>query len=208
VKKPSLNAAAIKGFLLHHGEKLGVAVLGLLAALLVWWGIDALRSQSVDRNHTPQFVDELAGKATIHIGTAKQVPTDRLPPLKPLSPRVDPWRPQQVKIADAPAAPAVFNRPLLAELTKRTKPAVFPIADLQAVAGIAVLPDPRGANRDAAAMATRSADTAPVSEAPEEPRGGRPPRRRPKPRDQAGKVSSVAVNCPGPWRLTCRPMNR
>jgi hypothetical protein len=202
VKKPSLNAAAIKRFLLHHGEKPVVAVLGLLAALLVWWGIDALRSQSVDRNHTPQFVDELAGKATIHIGTAKQVPTDRLPPLKPLSPRLDPWRPQQVKIAAAPAAPAVFDRPLRAELTKRTQPAVFPIADLQAVAGIAVLPDPRGANRDAAAMATRPADTAP---APEEPRGGRPPRRRPKPRDQAGEGLFSGGELSGPMAVDLPP---
>ncbi len=202
MKKPSLNAAAIKRFLLHHGEKPVVAVLGLLAALLVWWGIDALRSQSVDRNHTPQFVDELAGKATIHIGTAKQVPTDRLPPLKPLSPRLDPWRPQQVKIAAAPAAPAVFDRPLRAELTKRTQPAVFPIADLQAVAGIAVLPDPRGANRDAAAMATRPADTAP---APEEPRGGRPPRRRPKPRDQAGEGLFSGGELSGPMAVDLPP---
>ena len=202
MKKPSLNAAAIKRFLLHHGEKPVVAVLGLLAALLVWWGIDALRSQSVDRNHTPQFVDELAGKATIHIGTAKQVPTDRLPPLKPLSPRLDPWRPQHVKIAAAPAAPAVFDRPLRAELTKRTQPAVFPIADLQAVAGIAVLPDPRGANRDAAAMATRPADTAP---APEEPRGGRPPRRRPKPRDQAGEGLFSGGELSGPMAVDLPP---
>ena len=205
MKKPSLNAAAIKGFLLHHGEKVVVAGLGLLAALLVWWGIDALRSQSVDRNHTPQFVDELAGKATVHIGTAKQVPTDRLPPLKPLSPRVDPWRPQQVKIADAPAAPAVFDRPLLAELTKRTKPTVFPIADLQAVAGIAVLPDPRAANRDAAAMATRSADTAPAPVEPEEPRGGRPPRRRPKPRDQAGEGLFSGGELSGPMAVDLPP---
>ena len=210
MKKPSLNAAAIKRFLLHHGEKLVVAVLGLLAALLVWWGIDALRSQSVDRNHTPQFVDELAGKATNYIGTAKQVPTDRLPPLKPLSPRVDPWRPQQVKIADAPAAPAVFDRPLLAELTKRTKPTVFPIADLQAVAGIAVLPDPRAVNRDAvnrdaAAMAIRPTDTLQAPVETEQPRGGRPPRRRPQSRDQAGGGLFSGGDLSGPMAVDHPP---
>lgn len=181
MKKLSLpfSPAAIGQFFLAHGEKLGLAIVGVFALLLLWWGLDAVRSQAVGQNRTPQAVSELARAAQTNIERVQRVPAERLPSQQPLAPAIDPWRPQQVKIADPPASRALLNRPLFAEQTKRTKPEVFPIEDLRAVAGIAVLPDP---NPDpmAADFGFRRPEPEPAAE--EEPRR-RPPRGRPRDRE-------------------------
>jgi hypothetical protein len=181
VKKPSLNPAAIGGFFLHHGEKLVFSALALFALLMTWRGIDAVRSESVDKNRTPDFVRDLANKAAANIDAIAKVPADRVPAIPPLAPRLDPWRPQQIKVVDSPAVPIVLNRPLYAELTKRTKPEVFPIADLQAVAGIAVLPDPV-AEAAATMPGRRLADPKPPPESEDTRSQGRQNRRNPPPR--------------------------
>lgn len=187
MKKPALNPATIGGFFLHHGEKLGFAAVGAFALLLAWWGIDAIRSQAVKPDRKPDAVAGLAGQAAANIDSVRKVPAERLPSRQPLQPMIDPWRPGQVKIAAAPTSRALLNRPLVAELSKRTKPDVFPIEGLRAVAGIAVLPDP-DRQADARQVAPRQPDIPPPDDG-----SRRKPRTKPKGRQQAGDDTAFGL---------------
>lgn len=137
-----LNPAGIGRFFLYHGEKLGLAAVGLVALFLIWGSIVAVRSESVPAERAPAKLQDLARAAEGNIDQATKPPADRIPDRRPLPARVAAWRPQQVSIAPAPAAPALLDRPVSGETSKRPRPSVFPIEDLQAVAGLAVLPDP------------------------------------------------------------------
>ncbi len=147
MKAPSLNPAAAGEFLIHHVEKLVVGVIGLLALLMTWWGLSALQSQAVNVTRTPDAIATLARQAAATIDQATSAPVDRLPKVAPLGPRIDPWRPQQVKFAEPPQREFVMSRPFSFDLKKRTKPDVFPITDLQAVAGVAVFFDEAAEDR-------------------------------------------------------------
>jgi hypothetical protein len=184
MKRPSFNPAALTGFFVRHGEKPLFALFCLLGLMMIWRGIDTVRSQAVDRGRTPEAVAELARQAAANIERSEQLPRDRLPDVPPLPPRVDPWRPQQVKIAEVSAGRAVFNPPLFSELTKRTRPEVFPITDLEAVAGIAVLAEP-SAPPGGQQPAGRQPDLAPPQEPEDQRRPARPQRGRGRNRDQA-----------------------
>jgi hypothetical protein len=183
MKRPgiSLSPAAIGGFFVNHGEKLAFGLVVAFALLLTWWGIDAVRSEAVGPDRTPKAVEQLARGAEENIERVRQVPPDRLPTRSPLPPLIDPWRPTTVEIAAAPPPRAFLDRPLFAELTKRTKPNVLPIEDLQAVAGIAVLPDPT-ARVDGPELAPRLPDLSPPRE--DEPRRRPPPRGRDRDRNR------------------------
>jgi hypothetical protein len=135
-----IKLGGIGNLLGRNVEKIGVAVLGLIALFLAWGGIDALRSKSVTSEHVPDAIKTLAQQAATRIEMADAPPAERLPPLAPLGPLLDPWRPQQVKIAPSTIAAAPLARPLvLSARTKRETPAVFPIENLETVSGIAVL---------------------------------------------------------------------
>jgi hypothetical protein len=142
MKRPSLkfDKQAILGFLLNHAEKLVVGLVGLIGLVLLWNGINALRIKSVRSTETPEAVAQLSAATVQHIDAVQKPPADTVRKGGELALAIDPWRPQQVKIATAPAAP-LLARPLVAELSKRTKPAVLPLEDLRAIAGVAVLPD-------------------------------------------------------------------
>lgn len=192
MKKPrvSFSPAAIRNFFVNHGEKVGFAAVGAFALVLSWWGIDAVRTQSVKPDRKPDAVANLASQATANIDNVRKVPAQRLPSRAPLPPAIDPWRPQQVKIAAAPSGSALLNRPLVAEMSKRSKPDVLPIEDLQAVAGIAVLPDAK-APAGGADFMPRQPDLAPPPE--DDPRR-RPPRgRQPRGRDTAADGSPFGL---------------
>jgi hypothetical protein len=134
-----VNLGGIGEFLLRHVEKIVFAVLAVFAILLIWRGVGA---EWVSPTRRPEELDKLVRAAETNIVRAASVPPAKVPAREPLEPRLEPWRPQQVTIAAAPQAAALLDRPLLGEQTKRSKPAVFPIEDLQAVAGVAVFPDP------------------------------------------------------------------
>jgi len=171
-----INMAGIGSGLLNHGEKIAYALLAVFAVLLIWWGVGA---ESVGPTRQPEELEKLARAAGENIVRVENVPADRLPERRPMAPRVEPWRPQQVKIAAAPPTPALFDRPLFAELTKRSRPEVFPIEGLRAVAGVAVLPDPAAAV--GGGMLQPPAMIRPPL--PPEPEAGRPergPGRRPR----------------------------
>ena len=135
-----INLSGIGSLLGRHVEKIILGVVAIVALVLAWGGIDALRSKSVTTDHKPDAIATLARQAAERIETADAPPPERLPPLKPLGPLLDPWRPEQVKIEPSSVAAAPLARPLvLAARTKRETPSVFPLENLHTVAGIAVL---------------------------------------------------------------------
>lgn len=151
MKLPVPDLRAVPDLLLRHGEKAGLAVAALVGLLLAWGGIDALRSESVTDDKTPEAVDRAATQARNHIDREAQPPADLLPAREPLADAIDPWRvslvPWQPGAAPGltiatPPASAVLDNPLFAEVAKRGKPDVLPVEDLRAVAGLAVVPVP------------------------------------------------------------------
>jgi hypothetical protein len=181
MKRPSLkfDKDAILGFLLNHGEKFVVGLIGLIGLGLAWNGVNALRLKSVSSDQTPAAVSQLTAQTVQHIDAAAKPPADTIRKGGDLAATIDPWRPQQVKIAPAPDM-SLFDRPLMQELAKRAKPDVLPIEDLRAIAGVAVLPDAT----DPAAM-IQPPGRGPAIDAPApEPPPRRPGGRRPKPGDE------------------------
>lgn len=192
MKKPKfkLSPAAIRDFFVAHGEKVACAAVGAFALLLAWWGIDAIRTQAVKLDRKPDAVTSLAARASENIDNNRKVPAERLPSRAALPPAIDPWRPQQVKIAPAPSAGLLLDRPLFAELSRRSKPDVFPIDSLRAVAGVAVLPDP-AAPAGGPESAPRQPDLAPPLA--EDPRRWPPRGRPPRGREMAGEGSPFGL---------------
>lgn len=178
MKLPRFNAEKAFDFALRHGEKIVVGLVGLGALALAWGGIDALRSLSVTEAQTPEALERIATQARGHIDRDAQPPLDLLPPRTPLADSIDPWRTPLVpwKSGSMPwltiAAPptlALLDKPLFEEAAKRDKPDVFPVEDLRAVAGLAVVPRvPDGAD------APQPAAVLPAK--PKPPAGRRPPR--------------------------------
>jgi len=144
MKMPSLRLAGVQDFLLRHGEKFVVGVLGLFALSLVWGGLNALRLKSAQQSQTPQAIKSLTEDTVRHIGATTEPPPDIVHPKGELAEALEPWRPQHIKIP-APPGELVLSRPFTQDVVKRQKPQVFPIEDLRAVAGVAVLPDPAAA---------------------------------------------------------------
>ena len=179
MKRPSLkfDKQAILNFLLNHCEKLVVGVIGLIGLGLAWNGANALRLKSVRSDQTPEAVSQLTAQTVQHIDAATKPPADAIRKGGDLAAVIDPWRPQQVKIAPAPEL-SLFDRPLVQELAKRAKPEILPIEDLRALAGVAVVPDPT----DPGAMIPppdRALEADPANDGPAK-RGTK----RPKPRNR------------------------
>lgn len=139
MKRPSisLDKEAIVAALLRHGEKPLAVVVGLVALGLAWSGISALRGQAATAAQSPRALTDSAAQTAGHIERQKSAPDTEKRVGPPLTTVVEQWlRPE---VAAAPSL-ALLDRPLFAELPKRGQPAVFPIEDLVAVAGLAVLP--------------------------------------------------------------------
>ena len=181
MKRPSLkfDKDAILGFLLNHCEKFVVGLIGLIGLGLAWNGVNALRLKSVRSDQTPEAVSQLTAQTVQHIDAAAKPPADTIRKGGDLAATIDPWRPQQVKIAPAPDM-SLFDRPLMQELAKRAKPEVLPIEDLRAIAGVAVLPD----TTDPAAMMQPPGRAPGLDAPPPEPQPRRPGGRRPKPGEE------------------------
>ena len=183
MKRPSISfdKDAILEFLLAHGEKIGVAIVAALACGLVWGGVSAARSKTASREQQPAVIEDQANRAAAPIQAVKQPPADELRRSN-LTKLIDPWRAPEVH---QPPPVALFNKPLFEEKSKRSKPDVFPIEELQAVAGIAFMPE-RPAD---GALGRNAADV----DAPEGGDGqpGGPKRRRKK--DQPGQAGMPAL---------------
>lgn len=144
MKRPSISLSGIQDFLLRHGEKFIVGLLGLFALMLMWGGVNAIRLKSAQESQTPQAITALAGQTMQHIDRSTAPPADIVRPKGELTAALEPWRPQHIKVPPAPTD-TPLSRPFTQDVVKRTKPEVLPIEDLRAVAVIAVLPDPNAA---------------------------------------------------------------
>ena len=152
MKKPriALNKDAILEFFVRHGEKLVVGLFGLFACTLAWGGVEALRSMRPTLEQRPESIVEQSKSTDTHIDSVKIAPDDELTSEKGLSAKVSPWL--GVKI-DPASRPLVLDKPLFAELSKRTSPDILPVEDLRAVAGVVVIaakPAPAGGRQAAA----------------------------------------------------------
>jgi len=114
MKRPSVkfDKEAVLGFLLNHCEKFIVGLIGLIGLGLVWSGANALRLKSVRSDQTPEAVSQLTAQTVQHIDAATKPPADALRKGGDLAAVIDPWRPQQVKVAPAPDM-SLFDRPLI-----------------------------------------------------------------------------------------------
>lgn len=140
MKAPSLRIASLQDVLLRHVEKIVVAILGLFALAVAWGGVHAMLRKSVQPNQTPEAITALTSDTVRHIDAPKEPAADVVRPTAKLAKALEPWRPDRIKVPE-PASTTVFSRPFTQEVVKRPKPEVFPIEDLRAIAGVAVLPD-------------------------------------------------------------------
>ncbi len=150
MKRPSIsfNKEALLEWLLRHGEKIVVGIVGLAAIWMAWGGIDALQSKTVRSEQKPEAILRTGRTAEEHIDRETRPPADVTPAHVSLAKSIDPWR--DTRVADATSL-TLLDKPLFEELDKRTRPDVFPLEDLRAVAGIAVL-----ASKDGTAEAAGS----------------------------------------------------
>lgn len=167
--KPSFNKDSLLQFFVDHGEKLGVGLIGLASLALAWGGISSLRAMRPSEEQEPQAIIKEAAEASAHIEAVKIAPDDELTSEKGLAATVAQWLAPEV----TPAPPrALFDKPLFAELARRSSPTIFPVEDLRAVAGVAVVaakPKPV-----AGRPVERTINLDGPSPAP--PKGGKPPR--------------------------------
>lgn len=135
---PSLSKDAVLNWLLDHCEKIAGALVLLLAMWLAWGGLSAIRSQSAPAKIKPEKIVSRAGEALAHIDSQPEPPAEKLLEPVGLADDIDAW----LSPTEKDPRKLVFSRPLFDELAKRTQPEVFPVENLQAVAGIAVLAVP------------------------------------------------------------------
>ena len=139
MKRPSISIDKEKllRFFLDHGEKVGVAIVAALACGLLWGGVNAARTKTASSDQQPNVIVDQATRAAAHIRAVKQPPAEELRRSN-LAKSIEPWRKPEVQ---SPPRVALFDKPLFEEKSKRSKPDVFPIEELRAVAGIAFMPE-------------------------------------------------------------------
>jgi hypothetical protein len=138
MKRPSIsfNKEAITDFFLNHAEKIVVALVAALACGMVWGGINAVRTKSAAKDQLPSAIASKAEGTASHLQSAKHPPAEAVKNSQ-LVKLIDPWRAPELV---GPPPVAMLNKPLFEEKSRRTKPMVFPVEDLQAVAGVVFLP--------------------------------------------------------------------
>jgi hypothetical protein len=142
MKAPSLkfDLSAVGAFFMAHGEKIGVAVVGLVALMLAWGALGAVRSRTLSSERRPEVLRQKVEQAEQNIDREKAVPAEMMVALDTtLSGELEPWR--DARPAEAKNL-ALLDRPLFDAATKRTRPDILPIEDLRAVAGVAVIAQP------------------------------------------------------------------
>jgi hypothetical protein len=135
---PNLSKDAVLAWLLDHCEKLLGGIVLLLAVWLAWGGLSAVRSKSAPADLKPDKIVSQAAAALTHIDRQQEPPDDKLLESVGLEDSVQNW----ISPAEKEPRKLVLSRPLFDELARRTRPEVFPVEDLQAVAGVAVLAAP------------------------------------------------------------------
>jgi hypothetical protein len=135
---PSLSKDALLAWLLDHCEKLIGGVVLLLSLWLAWSGLSAMRTKSAPAELRPDKISSQANAALAHIDDQPEPPEDKLLEPRGLADSIATWIAPGEKDPRKP----VFSRPLFDELARRAQPDVFPVEDLRAVAGVAVVAVP------------------------------------------------------------------
>jgi hypothetical protein len=168
----SFDKDKVLEFLLAHGDKFVVGMVALGACGLAWGGVSAVRTMRPSQQQQPDAIVADAALTAKHIEEVKIVPDDELTTEKGLAKIVAKWLSPKV----APAAThAMFNKPLVGELAKRSSPDILPIEDLRAVASVAVLAvKPKAAGDRPAPDRPLNLDPGPAGKPPRQGRGARP----------------------------------
>jgi hypothetical protein len=135
---PSLSKDTLTAWLLDHCEKIIGGIVLLLAVWLAWGGLNAIRSQSAPAELKPDKIAAKAAEALAHIDSQGEPPKGKILEPVGLSDSIGTW----LVPAEKDARKLVLSRPLFDELARRAQPEVFPVEDLRAVAGVAVLAVP------------------------------------------------------------------
>ncbi len=135
---PSLSKDTLTAWLLDHCEKIIGGIVLLLAVWLAWGGLNAIRSQSASAELKPDKIAAKAAEAIAHIDRQQEPPKDKILEPVGLADSIETW----LVPAEKDARKLVLSRPLFDELARRAQPDVFPVEDLRAVAGVAVLAVP------------------------------------------------------------------
>lgn len=203
MKAPSVkfDTAAVGSFLLAHGEKIAVAIVSLVALLLAWGGIDAVRLRSVSSDRRPDVIVREATQAEDNIGREKAVPPDMVVATASLTAELEPWR--SARPVEPPTL-ALLDRPLFDAASKRTQPDILPVEELRVSAGVAVLrqqPVPGAdigfASSDPAASMVPGGAAPPGFPGAGEQPGTQPPRRGRNRREQPQQPTSEAMMMAG-----------
>lgn len=162
MKKPRIafNKDSILAFLVNNGEKVVVALVALFACAIAFGGVNALCTMRPQEKELPDYISTEAARVEKGIEEVKQVPEKELLGEQGLAAKVAPWL--SVKVDPLPQ-PLILDKPLFAELSKRTSPDILPIEDLRAIAGVAVIaakPAPAGGRQAAADKPTELDATA------------------------------------------------
>lgn len=138
MKRPTLklDKQALLNWLVRYGDKVVLALLVALSLRLAWGGIEAFRSGGTREDERPEKIGRLAGEVETHIRGTPRLPAGEMTDHTPLATVVGPWL--KPAVGGAPGGGGL-TRPLFSDFSKRTEPQVFPIEDVQAVAGIAVV---------------------------------------------------------------------
>ena len=132
----SLNQEDVLHVFVKHGDKMLLSILVVTVCGLLWGGVHAIRHETALPKERPAAISAEVKKTEQHITEVKKAPKEMVAKKINLGAEIDKWRGITV---EPPKAVSLLDKPLFAELQKRTQPAVFPIENLRAVAGIVIL---------------------------------------------------------------------
>ncbi len=127
--KMNFDPASIKSWLLAHGEKVALAVVGIVFCLFVY---STLGQESLDDKYEPEKLTSLAGSVEQHL-TSSQWDAGR-EQLKVVN-YANRAKTEEVKLVNFPL-PNAFNPPVTDPKAKRGEPEIFAAEELRVAAGL------------------------------------------------------------------------
>ncbi len=130
--KMKFDLASIKGWLLAHGEKVALGVVGMVFLLFVY---SAMQRETLEEQYAPEKMQQLAATVGEHVRNSKWDP-DR-EKLKVVS-YAERAKPKIIPVGTY-ALPRAFNPPVTDPKAKRGIPEVLPPEELRVAAGMDVI---------------------------------------------------------------------
>ena len=132
---------AIFSLAANHGEKLLVFIALLCSLPLAWGGINALRGKMLSADKTPAEITQRVARAKSLLDRPADADERRSLEKILRGPAITAtttaeWRPPSL---EPPAMELGLNRPPLGDLKKRSTPKIFPLEQLNTVAGLAAI---------------------------------------------------------------------